>query len=277
MSNQIFDKQTKLRTPQTFAAVHIIKGALSKKFSTFLTVGTKFESKVKGIIDLLYLLFHYNNRIFYFIGRVIVEYDGPTPDNSTLKDIESLSNKIVKDNVSIEVLELPRSEAENRFKDLVNGQFIYEKRRPPENIDVLTIVHIPDWTICCSPTKDICKSTGDVGYIQILRYNHRPQKKELEVCFQLTGMNNQKEEGKVKDEKSNTAQVKQVDAVDDVNSVVDRLYNLFLSELNRVEPSHNISEEKLKTLHEKFTFKASNMLTAFKNASYSKGLFAKQV
>lgn len=58
MSNQFFDKQTKLRTPQTLAAVHIIKGALAKKFSTYLTVGTKFETKVKGFIYLYIIIFY---------------------------------------------------------------------------------------------------------------------------------------------------------------------------------------------------------------------------
>lgn len=49
MATQPFDKNAKLRTPTTLAATYIVKGALAKHMNGFVTIGSKFESKVKGV------------------------------------------------------------------------------------------------------------------------------------------------------------------------------------------------------------------------------------
>jgi Ser-tRNA(Ala) deacylase AlaX len=50
----------------------------------------------------------------------------------------------------------------------------------------LNILEIPDWTVCCVPVTDFCKKTGEIGGVKLLKFNHRPQKSELEIVFDVT-------------------------------------------------------------------------------------------
>lgn len=182
--------------------------------------------------------------------------------------MEKTANLIIKENRAIETFVLNRKEAEEKYKNnLVNGQFIYEKRAPPESVEEVTIIHIPDWTICCSVTDDVCPVTSEVGSIKVLRFNHRPQKKELELCFQISGA---KVEESTKSKQTVVREVKV--RPDDVNIVADSLFDLFITQLESID--QKLDDKKKADLKAGFTFKAKNILTVLKNASYASGMSA---
>jgi len=52
---EIADKSVKGRTPQIATAALLLKGALYAQYKTQITVGNKFESKVKGAFAFLFL------------------------------------------------------------------------------------------------------------------------------------------------------------------------------------------------------------------------------
>lgn len=50
------------------------------------------------------------------VGRITVEYDGPAPTEKQLKEVEDLSNKIVRDNLEIKNFKIDRKEAEETYR-----------------------------------------------------------------------------------------------------------------------------------------------------------------
>lgn len=47
-------------------------------------------------------------------------------------------------------------------------------------------MQIVDWTVACVPSNDFTKKTGEVGSIKVTKFNHRPQKSELEIVYEVS-------------------------------------------------------------------------------------------
>jgi len=158
-------KSPKVRSPAVDTSLHIIKGAAVKVLGTPLTCSVEFTSATKG--------------------KLCVQYDKEEKvSDDMLKEIEKLSNEKIKQNVPIQNLKFTRAEAEEKFKNRVNNTFIYDKFPVPDSIKDLTVVYIEDWNVNCCPGPHY-ELTGQVGTIKILRANARPQKKELDLIFEI--------------------------------------------------------------------------------------------
>jgi alanyl-tRNA synthetase len=144
-------------TPEIDSAMHVVKGAVQKVLGASLTIGVYGEGNK---------------------GRLTVEYC-EKPSDEQINDIEDLSNKKITENFPIKTFEMDRTRAENGF-----GNVIYDKFPVPSHVKILTIVQIEDWNINCC-TGNHVKTTGEIGQIHILHYRSRPNRKELEISFEI--------------------------------------------------------------------------------------------
>jgi len=142
---------------KTHTALHILKGAVVK------VLGAKWTASV------------YVNGNH---GRLTVKYHRK-PSLEEMNEIEKLANQKIKENVPIDVLTLPREEAERRF-----GDEIYDLFPIPESIRTLKVVVIEDWNInACN--KEHTKYTGEIGQIKITKFRFRKAKELLEISFDV--------------------------------------------------------------------------------------------
>jgi hypothetical protein len=253
------DKSAKIRTPQLATAALLVKAGLYAQYKTQITVGNKYETKTKG--------------------RVVVAYAGPKPADTDLKVIQDRVNKLILDSIPVEVTEQDRKTAEAHYtKNPVNGQFIYEKKEPPASATSLTIVTIPDVTVSVSASKDFVTTTKEVGGIEILRFNHREAKQELEVCFQLTdGVPSASSSSDTKNTASNTSQSAPAVPALKVHAVADAysaLFDAFVDSLAKTRPDIQLSSSDLDNLKSQASRKSNVILTALKNNSYASGFSA---
>jgi alanyl-tRNA synthetase len=145
-----------LKNPEIDSALHILKGAAEKILGSVLTTGVYSEGTK---------------------GRLTVEFDRK-PDDAEMHEIEQKANEKISENVPIEVFEIARKDAEEKF-----GNVIYDKFPVPLHITPLRIVRIKDWNINCCIGEHL-KSTGELKRIKILKYRFRPSRKELEISFE---------------------------------------------------------------------------------------------
>ncbi|MCD6139589.1 MAG: alanyl-tRNA editing protein [Thermococcus sp.] len=111
-------------------------------------------------------------------GRLTVKFNRK-PTKEEIKEIERLANEKIRENVSVEVYELPRDEAEKRF-----GKEIYDLFPLPEEIRTLKVVVIEGWNInACK--KEHTKTTGEIGQIKIKKVRFRKAKELLEISFDV--------------------------------------------------------------------------------------------
>jgi alanyl-tRNA synthetase len=157
----------KNRTPEVCTALHIVKGALVKVFNTPLTTAVVFNNKT--------------------CGRIAVHYEGDAPSQDLLKQVEDLANEKVLENAPVHAVTMNRAEAEEKYRKApVNGTYIYDKyAKLPETITEVGLVLIDNWNVNGCP-GDHLPSTGGVGAIKVPRFNHRPQKQELEFVVEIT-------------------------------------------------------------------------------------------
>jgi len=138
-------------------ALHVLKGAIVKVLGAKWTSGVS----VKG-----------------GHGRLTVQYNRK-PTDEEIKLIEEKANEKIVENVLIEVLEMDRSKAEERWGDL-----IYDVFPIPETVTRLSICHIPDWNVnACN--KEHTLTTGEIGSIKLTKVRFRNSKKLLEVSFDI--------------------------------------------------------------------------------------------
>jgi alanyl-tRNA synthetase len=140
-------------------ALHIVKGAVVK----VLGEEAKWTAStyVKG------------NR-----GVLVVKFNRK-PTGEEIAKIEHLANEKVKENVPIEVYELPREEAERRF-----GEEMYDLFPVPPEVKTLRVVVIDGWNVnACN--KEHTKTTGEVGKIKIRKVRFRQSKGLLEISFKV--------------------------------------------------------------------------------------------
>lgn len=146
--------------PTVDSALHILKGAVQKVLNATLTTSVYAEEDK---------------------GALTVEYAGD-PSEEQIKKIEQLANEKIKENVPIEMFDMDRDEAEEKY-----GDIIYDKFPVPSHIDRLTITRIEDWNIncCLGPHVD---RTGDIGQLSITNYRARKSRGELRISFKVYPM-----------------------------------------------------------------------------------------
>jgi len=144
---------------RTHTALHVLKGAVVK----VLGEDAKWTAStyVRG------------NR-----GVLTVKFSRkPTPEE--IAEIERLANEKTRENVPVEVYELPREEAERRF-----GEDMYDLFPVPEAVKTLKVVVIEGWNVnACN--KKHTKTTGEIGEIKIRKVRFRRSRELLEVSFEV--------------------------------------------------------------------------------------------
>eukprot|EP01133_Synstelium_polycarpum_P006262 gene6262-7263_t len=238
----------KTRDSYSDSACHVLKGAIVKVLNTPLTVSVECVNKVKG--------------------RVCVEYtEADKPTDAILARIEEEANNIIKQNLPLNVFTIDRKEAEAKYINAkVNNTYIYDKFPVPETVTSLTLVEIEGWNINCCPAVHL-KTTGEIGYIKISGINHRPQKKELEIRFDLLpagqapGGKDTKPKVPAKDP---LAEKKAVLAATNVNDLTDRIVQLVLANASNPSALNSTTIPEIKVL-----------LSNLKNTSYSNGYNSK--
>ena len=144
---------------RTHTALHVVKGAVVK------VLGEEAKWTASVYVD--------GNH-----GRLTVKFNRkPTPEE--IAEIERLANEKVKENVPVEVYELPRKEAEKRF-----GEDMYDLFPIPEEVKTLKIVVIEGWNVnACN--KEHTSTTGEIGEIKIRKARFRRSKELLEISFDV--------------------------------------------------------------------------------------------
>ena len=138
-------------------ALHVLKGAVVKVLDAKWTSGVSVNEG------------H---------GRLTVQYNRK-PTDEEIKLIEEKANEKIVEDAPIEVLEMDRSTAEERWGDL-----IYDVFPIPETVTRLSICHIPDWNVnACN--KEHTLTTGEIGSIKLTKVRFRNSKKLLEVSFDI--------------------------------------------------------------------------------------------
>jgi alanyl-tRNA synthetase len=143
--------------PRIDSALHVLKGAVQKVLDTPLTTSVYAEGNK---------------------GRLTVEYEG-NPTEEQMRDIEALANQKIAENAPIEMFELDRGEAEQKF-----GNAMYDKFPVPAHVKRLTIAIIRDWNINCCLGPHV-KTTGEIGSLKVTRHRARPARSELEISFEV--------------------------------------------------------------------------------------------
>lgn len=139
------------------SALHVLKGAVKRVLNTPLTTSVYAEEND---------------------GRLTVEFDGNLTEQQ-MTEIERLTNEKIQENVPIKMFPMDRAEAEQTF-----GNDIYDKFPVPSHVQRLTITEIEDWNINCCLGPHVA-STAEIGQIKILKYRPRPNRKELEISFEV--------------------------------------------------------------------------------------------
>jgi alanyl-tRNA synthetase len=138
-------------------ALHVLKGALAK------VLGIKWTTSV------------YVNGSH---GRLTVQFHRKPTDNE-IEDVEKNSNLKIIENIPIEVLEMDRNEAEERW-----GNAIYDLFPISESIRILNIFHLPKWNVnACN--KVHTRNTGEIGRLKIAKTRFRTKKHLLEISYDV--------------------------------------------------------------------------------------------
>jgi alanyl-tRNA synthetase len=142
---------------KTHTALHVLKGAVVKVLDAKWTAGVSVNGN------------H---------GRLTVQYD-KKPTEEEISRIEKETNDKIEENVTIEIHEMDRADAESRWGDL-----IYDLFHIPPSITRLSIFHLPGWNVnACN--KQHTESTGEIGVLKITKVRYRASKKLLEISFDL--------------------------------------------------------------------------------------------
>lgn len=200
-------------------------------------------------------------------------YAGPKPADSDLKVLQDRVNKLIVEGRAVEVTEMERKAAEAFYtKNPVNGQYIYEKKEPPASVETLTIVTIPEWTVSVSASTDFVATTKEVGGVELVRFNHRESKQELEVCFEMrSSPSGESGAAPPKGNASKTAATGQKLMADNVPNASDAIFQTFLEALKKTRGDIQLSPQEIESLKSAASLKTTVILTALKNAAYGAG------
>jgi alanyl-tRNA synthetase len=142
---------------RTHTALHILKGAVQK------ILGAKWTAGV-----------HAKNSH----GRLTVQLKRKPSDEEVAK-VEEEANRKIKEDTTLEELEIERTEAEELW-----GDAIYDLFPLPPSITRLKILHIPGWNVnACNKTHT--RTTGEIGRLEIAKTRYRATKQQLEISFDI--------------------------------------------------------------------------------------------
>jgi alanyl-tRNA synthetase len=141
---------------RTHTSLHVLKGAAAK------VLGVKWTSGVS---------------VNGSHGRLTVQFERK-PTNNEISKIEEEANAKIEEDAAIEIHEMERAEAEERWGDL-----IYDLFPLPASITRLTIFRLPGWNVnACN--KEHTKTTGEIGHLKITKTRFRASKRLLEISFE---------------------------------------------------------------------------------------------
>ena len=144
---------------RTHTALHIVKGAIVKVLGPDAKWST--SAGVNGS--------H---------GRIAVEFNRK-PTDEELEEIQRKVGQKIAEDAVIEIHELSRRDAEERW-----GDWIYDKFPLPESIQQLSVFYLPDWNVnACN--KQHTDTTGQIGSIKITKTRYRNSKQVLEVSYEV--------------------------------------------------------------------------------------------
>ncbi|WP_461865511.1 alanyl-tRNA editing protein [Thermococcus sp.] len=144
---------------RTHTALHVVKGAVVK------VLGEKAKWTASTYVK--------GNR-----GVLAVKFDRK-PTEEEIAEIEHLANEKVRENVPVQVYELPREEAERRF-----GEDMHDLFPIPPEVRTLRVVVIEDWNVNACNKKHTA-TTGEIGEIKIRKVRFKRSKKLLEISFDV--------------------------------------------------------------------------------------------
>jgi alanyl-tRNA synthetase len=134
------DEERRYRLTKHHTATHIINGTARKLLGSWVWQHSAFKDVYKARLDIT----HFEHL-----------------SDEQLMEIEALANKVVQSNLPVVKEVMPRGEAEAKF-----GFRIYQGGVVPGK--EVRVVNIVDWDVeACGGTH--CNSTGEVGYIKILK------------------------------------------------------------------------------------------------------------
>jgi alanyl-tRNA synthetase len=143
---------------RTHTALHVLKGAVVKVLGAEWTAGVS---------------------VIGSHGRLTVQFDRK-PADKEISEIEELANAKIREDARIEVLELDRADAEERW-----GDAIYDLFPLPASITRLKVFHLPGWNVnACN--KEHTATTGEIGSIKITKSRFRASKQLLEISFDIS-------------------------------------------------------------------------------------------
>ena len=138
-------------------ALHVLKGAVVRVLGAKWTAGVSVNGS------------H---------GRLTVQFDRK-PTEEEVSKIEKETNAKIEEDAAIEIHEMERSEAEERWGDLV-----YDLFPLPASIKRLTVFNLPGWNVnACN--KEHTKTTGEIGLLRITKTRFRAKKELLEISFDI--------------------------------------------------------------------------------------------
>jgi len=138
-------------------ALHVLKGAVVRVLGAKWTAGVSVNGS------------H---------GRLTVQFDRKPTEEEVSKIQEEAKAKIEED-AAIEIHEMERSEAEERWGDLV-----YDRFPLPASIKRLSVFNLPGWNVnACN--KEHTTTTGEIGPLRITKTRFRAKKGLLEISFDI--------------------------------------------------------------------------------------------
>jgi Ser-tRNA(Ala) deacylase AlaX len=255
----------RLRSAEVASALHVLKGAMVKVLNTPMTITTKYDAKDKG--------------------RLVVEYTAAEPPSKEkLQEIEDLANAKIREDLPIEITKMSREEAESKYKSApVNNTYLYDKFGVPAHVTELNVLEIKDWNVNCV-TGEYLKSTGALKGLKVLRVNHRPQKSEFEICFQIGVEVAAPTPAKGTATKSAAVAPNPVtptaasarpalNVLDDTLQVTRQLASMCVSAV-REDVQLELSAAQEQQLLHAFTLRAEQLLALYKNQAYARGFKA---
>jgi len=209
----------------------------------------------------------------------VVEYAAAAPPSQDkLQEIEDLSNAKIREDLPIEITKMARDAAEAKYKSApVNNTYLYDKFGVPAHVTELNVLEIKDWNVNCV-TGEYLKSTGPLKGLKVTRFNHRPQKSELELCFQI-GV---EVAAPVKSSTKSTAAPTPVTAVpsaraanvlDDAQHVSQLLAAMCVSAM-REDVQLELTAAQEQQFVQSFQHRAEQLLALYKNHAYARGFKA---
>ena len=145
---------------RSHTAIHVLKGAV------FKVLGAKWSASA------------YSSGTH---GGLAVTFDHK-PSDDEIEEIEKLANLKIHENQRVEIHELKRKDAEERW-----GDAIYDLFPLPPELETVKVFRLPDWNVnTCG--KLHTETTGGIGGLKISKWRYRANKQLLELSFDVIGI-----------------------------------------------------------------------------------------